>query len=111
LSVEVLEDRTLPSTFVVDRLTDTGAGSGLTGDLRYCITNAVDNDKITFDDSVTGTIRLSGALPDLSHSVSIEGPGANLLTVRPNTVFYSILTVNTGATVRRRALFIARIRR
>src|SRR5262245_63393503 len=81
LAVEVLEDRTLPSTFVVDRLTDTGAGSGLTGDLRYCITNAVDNDKISFDDGVTGTINLTGALPALSHSIDIEGPGAASLTV------------------------------
>jgi hypothetical protein len=100
LAVEVLEDRTLPSTFVVDRLTDTGAGSGLAGDLRYCITKAVDNDKITFDDSVTGTINLSRALPALSHSVSIEGPGANLLTVRRDTGgYYGIFTVNNGTTV------------
>ena len=34
LQLEVLEDRTLLSTFLVDRLTDTGDGSGLVGDLR-----------------------------------------------------------------------------
>src|SRR5262249_15595058 len=37
LALEALEDRALLSTFVVDRLTDTGAGEGLAGDLRYCI--------------------------------------------------------------------------
>jgi hypothetical protein len=100
LAVEVLEDRALLSTFVVDRLTDTGAGSGLTGDLRYCITNAVDKDKITFDDSVTGTIKLTGALPDLNHSVSIEGPGAGSLTVQRDTGgYYRIFKVNDGTTV------------
>jgi hypothetical protein len=100
LSVEALEDRTLPSTFVVDRLTDTGAGSGLTGDLRYCITHAGDNDQITFDEGVTGTIKLTGALPALSHSIDIEGPGADSLTVRRDTGGnYRIFTVDSGTTV------------
>ena len=33
--LEILEDRTLPSTFLVDHLTDDTVGSGLTGSLRY----------------------------------------------------------------------------
>jgi hypothetical protein len=39
---EGLEDRVLLSglTYTVDQLTDTGAGSGTTGDLRYAITQA-----------------------------------------------------------------------
>jgi hypothetical protein len=75
---EVLEARHLLSTYVVDRLTDTGAGSGLAGDLRYCIGQAADGDAITF--GVTGTINLTGGLY-LFHNISIEGPGADLLTV------------------------------
>jgi hypothetical protein len=43
------------------------------GDLRYCITNATDGDDIKF--GVTGTINLTEALPDRTHSVSIEGSG------------------------------------
>src|SRR5262249_50558259 len=77
LSLEALEDRTLPSTFVVDRLTDTGAGAGLAGDLRYCLGQANANpgdDAITF--SVTGTINLAGALPNLSSNIDLQGPGA-----------------------------------
>jgi hypothetical protein len=35
-----LEDRTLLSMFTVNSLGDTGTGSGTTGDLRYCITQA-----------------------------------------------------------------------
>src|SRR5262245_41805140 len=76
--LEPLEDRDLPSAFTVDRLTDSGAGSGLAGDLRYCLTQAADGDSIQF--SVTGTINLTQALPDLTHSISIEGPGASSLT-------------------------------
>src|SRR5215831_5808982 len=62
------------SVFVVDRLSDTGEGSGLRGDLRYCLTQALSGeDRITFE--VNGTIDLTGALPDLTASLSIEGPG------------------------------------
>jgi hypothetical protein len=80
--LEVLEDRTLLSTYVVDSLTDTGTGSGLTGDLRYCITNATSgSDTITFAQGLTGTINLESALPTLNASLALQGPGANLLTV------------------------------
>jgi hypothetical protein len=79
-ALEVLEDRTLLSVYTVDRLTDTGAGSGFTGDLRYCITQATtDGDTITF--AVAGTIYLTAALPDLKTQLTIQGPGAGLLTV------------------------------
>jgi hypothetical protein len=101
LSLEALEDRTLPSTFVVDRLTDTGAGAGLAGDLRYCIGQAnasPGDDSITF--SVTGTINLAGALPSLSSNIDLEGPGASSLTVQRDTGGnYRIFTVDSGATV------------
>jgi hypothetical protein len=85
---------------VVDRLTDTGVGTDLTGDLRYAISHAADGDAIAF--SVTGTINLSGALPSLTHSVSIEGPGADQLTVRRTSSTlsgdYGIFTVTSGTT-------------
>jgi hypothetical protein len=96
--LEVLEDRTLPSTFLVDHLADDPVGSGLTGSLRYAITNAADNDHITF--GVTGTINLTGALPTLTHSIAIEGPGPDQLTVRRDTGGdYRIFTVAGGTTV------------
>jgi hypothetical protein len=99
---EVLEARHLLSTYVVDRLTDTGAGSGLAGDLRYCINQAADGDAITF--GVTGTINLASALPGLAHNISIEGPGADLLTVSgpgPNSYpnNFRVFTVLQGGTV------------
>ena len=83
--MEVLEDRNLLSTYTVDHLTDDPVGEGLNGSLRYCITHAADGDDITFGEGVTGTINLTGALPNLTHSISIEGPGADLLTVRRDT--------------------------
>src|SRR5262249_47739491 len=101
LAVEALEDRTLPSTFVVDRLTDMGAGAGLAGDLRYCIGQAnatPGDDTITF--SVTGSINLAGALPSLSTNIDLQGPGADSLTVRRDTGGnYRIFTVGNVATV------------
>ena len=53
------------AVFNVDRLTDTGAGAGLAGDLRYCITQVNANggatDTITF--GVTGTVNLASPCP------------------------------------------------
>ncbi len=87
LTLEPLEGRALLSltTWTVNSLGDTGAGSGTSGDLRYVITQA---DKTTGDNTikfaVTGTITLNSALPDLSNTTGmtdIEGPGAASLTV------------------------------
>ena len=70
--------------FTVNSLGDTGAGSGTAGDLRYCITQAtLTGGSHTINFSVTGTINLLSALPNLSSSgLTINGPGANLLTIR-----------------------------
>jgi hypothetical protein len=77
--LEVLEDRTLLSTYLVDHLADDMVGTGTSGSLRYAITNAVNGDTINF--AVTGTISLTDWLPDLTHNISINGPGPDLLTV------------------------------
>jgi hypothetical protein len=99
--LEVLEDRALLSTYLVDHLADDGAGTGLNGSLRYAISHAVDGDAINF--GVTGTINLNNVLPDLAHNISINGPGANLLTVRgagsEGRYPFRVFTVPAGATV------------
>jgi hypothetical protein len=70
----------------------------MAGDLRYCMNQAADRDSIQFD--VKGTINLTGALPNLTHSISIEGPGPDLLTVRRDTGgLYRIFTVAGGTTI------------
>src|SRR5262245_407606 len=107
--LEILEDRTLLSTYLVNSLTDTGAGSGLAGDLRYCVTEAISgNDTIAF--GVTGTIRLGSALPGLNTSVAIQGPGADLLTVERDPVSntsFGIFGVGSAATVQISGLTLA----
>jgi hypothetical protein len=89
------------SAYLVNSLTDTGAGSGLAGDLRYCVAHATSGaDTINF--GVTGTIKLESALPALNTSVAIAGPGAGALTVeRDAAIFtsYGIFTVGSAATV------------
>jgi hypothetical protein len=99
--VERLDDRTVLSTFLVSSLADSGLGS-----LRQAILDAntaSGDDIIDFSVTVPGTINLSSALPDLSTNIAIQGPGANLLTVRQGTWiypnFYRIFTVDSGATV------------
>jgi len=80
LHLEALEDRAMLSLYTVDHLAEDMVGDGFNGSLRYCITNATDGDSIQF--SIIGTINLTRALPNLTHSISIEGPGPDLLTVR-----------------------------
>ena len=107
LALEPLESRALLSltTWTVNSLGDTGAGSGTSGDLRYVITQAdktPGNNSINF--SVTGKITLNSALPDLSNTtgvMDIDGPGASRLTMAPvagSYFYYSVFTVNTGVT-------------
>jgi hypothetical protein len=104
--LEGLEVRNLLSTFTVDHLADDLVGDGLNGSLRYCITNATDGDDIQF--GVQGTINLTRALPDLTHSINIEGPGPDLLTVRRDTGGnYRIFTVGGSNAVSIAGLTIA----
>jgi hypothetical protein len=102
----MLEGRNLMSTFMVDHLADDLVGDGLNGSLRYCINQASDGDTIQF--GVTGTINLTGALPNLTHSISIDGPGADELTVRRDTGGdYRVLFVTGGATVHLEGLTVS----
>ena len=79
LAIERLEGRALLSMITVSNTDDAGAGS-----LRAAIETAdlqAAQDTIVFAPSVTGTISLSTALPDLSTSMIIVGPGLSTLTV------------------------------
>jgi hypothetical protein len=109
LTFEALEDRALLSTmWTVDSLGDAGTGVGQSGDLRYVITQAdqtLGDNTINF--SVTGTIGLNSALPELSNNtglMDIEGPGSANLTVARNratwTPNFRIFTVDSGADVK-----------
>ena len=88
----MLEDRKLLSTYTVNSTGDSGIGSGLVGDLRYCITHANSaggNETITFDKTVfktPQTITLGGTQLELSDTTGTEtivGPAAGV-TVNGN---------------------------
>jgi hypothetical protein len=109
---EGLEDRVLlaATLFAVNAITDTGAGSGTTGDLRYCIDQAnansnTDGSVIEFDPTVfvsPQTITLSSTIGTLDLTESggpevIQGPGANLLTLSGNNAV-GVFQVASGVT-------------
>ena len=79
LSVERLEDRTVPSTFTVLNLADAGDGS-----LRAAVLAAEANpgpDAIQFAHHVHGTVTLTTGELDVRSDLTINGSGASRLTV------------------------------
>ncbi len=99
--LESLEERVVLSTIVVTNLDDSGAGS-----LRAAIEQAnldPGSDTIRFLDGLSGTISLTGALPDLSTAIALEGPGPSTLTVArpavPGSADFRIFSVTAGGQV------------
>jgi hypothetical protein len=84
-----------PQTFTVTNLNDAGAGS-----LRQAILNANANspaaDTINFQAGLTGTITLTTGELVISDSVTINGPGAGVLSVSGNNA-NRVLTLVGGA--------------
>ena len=94
--LEVLEDRSLLSTCTVDQLTDTVAGGGRPGELRYCINQTEPGDDILIE--AAGTIELRGRLPMLR--ADLFGLGADQsLVQRTSGGGYPIFTIPADATV------------
>ena len=85
LGVEGLEDRTVPSTFLVTNTADSGPGS-----LRQAILDAnaqAGADVIQFAPSFSSgpqTITLTSGELRITDAVDIQGPGAALLSVSGN---------------------------
>jgi uncharacterized protein (TIGR03118 family) len=79
-SLEILEDRTVPSTFTVRNLADSGAGS-----LRQAVLDANAHpgaDVIRFGPATRdGTIPLTGGELSITDSLTIDGPGDHRLTI------------------------------
>src|SRR5262245_3293882 len=79
--LEALEDRTVPSTFLVENLADSGPGS-----LRQAVLDAnvqAGADRIFFTGQAHGTITPGGQL-DVTDDLEIRGPGAELVAVSGN---------------------------
>ena len=83
-----------PTIYTVDLTSDTGTGSGATGDLRYCITQAnantntagslIEFDPTVFTPSIGGVITLSSTL-ELSEADGPEVIEGTVLTNPPPT--------------------------
>jgi hypothetical protein len=88
--LEALEDRWLPSalTLTVNSLGDSGTGSGTTGDLRYCINLANQNNNTSSTPDVIDATGLAGTdtlqqgeLLITDPNLVIKGPGPNNLAI------------------------------
>ena len=109
--LERLEDRALLSSFTlpVTSLADTGPGT-----LRAAITTADAGSaahRYMIEFKVFGTITLESALPDLSNSMNISGPGAHRLTVQRDPAVssaFSIFVVQADAAVSIAGITIAK---
>jgi CSLREA domain-containing protein len=99
------------SDFTVNSLADTpdaNTSDGLCADANGVCTLRAAIQQANADPSgdvigvrVTGTINLTSALPNISTSMTIDGQGAGLLTVRRNRAEpYRIFTIGAGAGVR-----------
>jgi hypothetical protein len=74
LRLEVLEDRTVPSTLTVTSAADDGSA----GTLRAVIGSASSGDTVMFDPSLAGqNITLTQGELAITQSLNIVGPGAD----------------------------------
>ncbi len=92
-----LEDRTLPSTFLVTSLADSGPGS-----LRQAVLNANAHsgaDTILFATGLQGTIKLTSGELDVTDSVKILGPGTGKLTISGNNASRVFNLTGSGTSV------------
>jgi hypothetical protein len=91
--IEILEDRTLLSTFTVLNTLDSGAGS-----LRAALAGAQPGDTIRFDHHLSGqTIMLTCGELVIDKSLAIDGLGADRLTVSGNDAS-RVFRVTSGVT-------------
>src|SRR5262245_15610730 len=92
----LLEDRTLPSTFTVTNLGDSGLGS-----LRQAVLDANAHpgaDTIRFAHRLRGTITLTSGQLDITDDLTIRGPGADGLAISGSDAS-RVFAITAGVTV------------
>lgn len=72
----------------VTNLLDSGSGS-----FREALINALEDDEIVFNTSLSGTLTLGSNLPEISESIHIFGPPSGNVTISGNTL-YSVFNVS-----------------
>jgi hypothetical protein len=88
-----LEDRTVPSILTVMNTLDSGAGS-----LRVAVASANNGDTVVFANNLRGqTIKLTTGEIDLETDITIQGLGADKLTISGSNL--SEIFLNDGSTV------------
>ncbi len=84
------------ATYTVNSLDDTNTGSGLSGTLRYCITQAnASSGADTINFSVNGTIILTSNLPNITDSLTINGNGMANTIISGNNLYRSLNSIQT----------------
>jgi uncharacterized repeat protein (TIGR01451 family) len=84
-----------------DGYTVSNANASGPGSLRQAIIDAeadADHDTIDFAPHVTGTVVLTDALPVINHDLTIQGPGADQLSVSGDNS-YRVFEIDSGAAV------------
>ena len=81
LLFESLEDRRMLAVFAVSNLDDAGAGSLRDAISQANITGGSDSIEFVGAAAAGGTINLASQLPTISDALTIQGPGADLLTI------------------------------
>ena len=84
LTVEQLEERCTPTT--VTNLLDSGAGS-----LRDEVANTGAGGIVDFQSGLTGTINLTSGQIAIAKNLTIQGPGAAVITVSGAAAAYSLV--------------------
>ena len=91
-------------------VTDNSDSPSDTGSLRYCVNNAISGEIINFSNTLTGqTITLNPASLPLrpETNITIQGPGANFLTISGGNARTVFLNDDSSATVNISGLTIA----
>jgi hypothetical protein len=100
-ALEGLEERALLSTLSVANLNDSGPGS-----LRDCLARAHSGDTIAFASDLQGTITLTSGELKVGQSVTIQGPGADNLSIDGNHAS-RVFEILPGAAVTMSGLTVA----